>query len=261
MNLAHTARGRTELHFHLLSGVDDGPDTLDESVALARSAHERDQTGTIVATPHVRGDQLTDVRELPDRVAEAQAALRAAGIDIRVYCGGELGHDMVGRLSQRELGAIAQGPPMARWVLLEAPFDADAGPAFAAAAEELRDRGFGVLIGHPERSAALLHHEAAGLWRELELGALAQVNASSIVGAHGAAAASEALRLIEGGLATIVASDAHGERRPPSLAAACTRLARSGIGTRGALQATGTTPRAVLAHGIGVRTHALAGYR
>ncbi|MEX2253766.1 MAG: CpsB/CapC family capsule biosynthesis tyrosine phosphatase, partial [Thermoleophilaceae bacterium] len=196
-------QSRTELHFHLLPDVDDGPDTIEESVELARVAFERDETATIVATPHVRGDQLTDVGELPTRVAEVEAALATAGVPVRVHRGGELGHDMVGRLSQVELGSIALGPPTGRWLLLEAPFDAGAGPAFHAAAEELRDRGFGVLIAHAERCAALLHHEQAGLRRELELGALAQVNASSLIGWHGVAAAADGLRLIEQGLAVV----------------------------------------------------------
>jgi len=255
-----TPQGRTELHFHLLAGVDDGPERLDESVELARMAVERDDTATIVATPHVRGDQLTDIGELPARIAEVEAALAAVGLDVRVRRGGELGHDMVGRLSQGELGSIALGPPTGRWLLLEAPFDADAGPAFHAAAEELRDRGFGVLIGHPERCPALLHHEQAGLRRELEHGALAQVNASSLTGAHGAAAAADGLRLIEQGLAVVVASDAHGERRPPRLSAACTRLVSSGVEPRTALRVTGSAPRALLARGFGTPQRAPASY-
>ena len=45
----HSERSRRDLHFHLLPGVDDGPATLAESVALARAAARR--TATIVATP------------------------------------------------------------------------------------------------------------------------------------------------------------------------------------------------------------------
>jgi hypothetical protein len=54
-----------------------------------------------------------------------QAAVRAAGLDVEVRPRGELGHDMVGRLSQFELELIAQGPPRSRWLLVETPFDAD----------------------------------------------------------------------------------------------------------------------------------------
>src|SRR4051794_40532305 len=49
--------GRADIHFHLLPGVDDGPATLEGSVALARVA-VGDGTASVVATPHVRPDHV-----------------------------------------------------------------------------------------------------------------------------------------------------------------------------------------------------------
>ena len=49
---------------------------------------------------------------------------------------------MVGRLGQDDLDLVAQGPPGARWLLVEAPFER-IGADFHAATDELRDRGFG----------------------------------------------------------------------------------------------------------------------
>src|SRR5438105_5062268 len=109
---------RADIHFHLLPGVDDGAGSLEESVELARAA-EDDGTAVIVATPHVRRDFVTDVSDLPDRVAEVRHRLALEHIDVDVRCGGELGHDMVGRLSQNDLETIAVGPPSASWILLE----------------------------------------------------------------------------------------------------------------------------------------------
>ena len=64
-------------------------------------------------------------------------------------------------LSER-LDLLAQGPPGARWLLVETPFEC-VGGAFHAATDELRERGFGVLIAHPERSADAALNDAAGL--------------------------------------------------------------------------------------------------
>jgi len=50
------------------------------------------------------------------------------------------------------LEAVAQGPRGARWLLLEAPWE-PFGEELHAAAAELCERDFGVLIAHPERSA------------------------------------------------------------------------------------------------------------
>ena len=109
-----------ELHFHLLPGIDDGPSSLEESVELAAAAAAQG-TGTIVTTPHVHPEFVTDVSSLPDRVREVVAKLAARRIPVGVLCGGELAQEMVPRLSQDELETIAQGPPGRRWLLLEAP--------------------------------------------------------------------------------------------------------------------------------------------
>ena len=185
---------RADIHFHLLPGVDDGAANLEETVELARLA-EADGTGVIVATPHVRSEFVTDVSDLPDRVAEVRARLRLEEIDVDVRCGGELGHEMVGGLSQNDLHTIAVGPPSSSWILLEAPFEG-LGEELHVAADELRDRGFAVVLAHPERSAVVMADNAAVLRRELAAGSLLQVNAWSLVGRHGPEAQLAAKRLI-----------------------------------------------------------------
>jgi protein-tyrosine phosphatase len=150
-----------DLHFHLLPGVDDGPSEMEESIELARAA-AAEGTDTVVATPHVRHDYVTDVLELQDRVAAVRAAIAAAGIELEVLGGGEVGHEMVERLGQHELEAIAQGPPGARWILVATPLGA-IGDDFHAATVELRRRGFGVVVAYPERGADAALCGAAGL--------------------------------------------------------------------------------------------------
>jgi protein-tyrosine phosphatase len=221
---------------------------MEESLELLGLA-ARDGTGTVVATPHVRTDFVTDVSDLPDRVRELSAAATAEGVAMDLRTGGELGHDMVGRLSQRELSVIAQGPPAGRWLLVEAPFHA-IDEDFHAATDELRDRGFAVLIAHPERSADAALDGAAGLRRELAAGSLAQVNAQSITGHHGPDARAAAFELIAEGLASVVASDAHGPTRPPLLGEVRRLLADDGFDVGLCRSLTLGRPGGLLARGI-----------
>ncbi len=237
-----------ELHFHALPGVDDGPVTLEESVELVRLAAAQG-TGTVVVTPHVRTDFVTDVLGLGERVEELRGALATEGVPVQLRRGAELGHDMVGRLSQRELESVAQGPPRAPWLLVESPFEA-IDEEFHAATEELRNRGFGVLVAHPERSADAALYDSAGLHRELQAGSLAQVNAQSITGAHGADAQRAALALIDRGMVTVVSSDAHGPTRPPLLREAGAHLVEQGIDPLLCATLVGGGPRRLLARGI-----------
>jgi protein-tyrosine phosphatase len=235
---------RTELHFHLLPGVDDGPATVEESVALARMAIA-DGTTTVITTPHAR---LVDVRAVPDYVRALRARLAAERVALRVLPGLEIAQDDVARLSDDQLEVVAHGPPGRRWVLLEAPVSADPSP-FPHAARTLMAHGYGVLIGHPERCRGLM--TAAGMLEELLVaGARLQLNGSSLTGRHGQDALSWALELALSGRAEVVASDAHGAARRPVLSASVAALRRAGMSTAGAERLVSSGPRDLLRSGF-----------
>jgi protein-tyrosine phosphatase len=238
---------RTELHFHLLPGVDDGPADEAESIELARLA-VADGTGSVVATPHV---SKVEIAELPSRVRQLRSALAAAGIDLAVRQGGELSPDDVFAVTQRELEAIAQGPAGRRWVLLEAPLIFSRA-SLADAAAEVRSRGFDVLIGHPERAASIPLDE---LLDHVAMGSIVQINASSLVGGHGARAQRRGLELAGSGLPFVLASDAHTSSRPPLLTAAASALAAADVAGEVIHEAVEVGPARLLREGLpGART-------
>ena len=234
-----------ETHFHLLPGIDDGPASLDESVFLATAARA-DGTHTIVATPHIHPAYPNDPLEIPARVRELSQRLRRERLGLQVLAGGELAHDMVEGLSDRQLGAIAQGPPGARWLLLEAPFSG-IDDTFAKAADELRARRFGVVVAHPERS---LGRDAGWrvLERELAARSAMQLNAWSIAGLYGERVRLNALRLYQAASTVVIASDAHGPERMPSLQLAVRAL--RAMGERAPERLVGAAPRALLERGL-----------
>jgi len=216
--------GRAEVHFHALPGVDDGPATLEETIALTKLALE-DGTLTIVATPHVCD---IDVAELDERVREVRAEFARERLRVELIGGGETAADDVARLSQEELETVAQGPEGARWVLLESPHNG-AAEAFTSAADELRARGFGVVIAHPERSAAIEHGRSGVIERELALGSWLQVNGMSVLGRYGDTVREAALQLLANEEHVVLASDAHSPTRPPCLSDAIRRARSEGV--------------------------------
>jgi protein-tyrosine phosphatase len=238
-------RGFVDLHVHLLPGVDDGPRDLDATLELA-GLEVADGIVTATATPHVAS---VDVAEIPARVAEVNAALRSAGIPLVVEGGGELAARGAARLSAEELETIAHGPSGARWILLEAPLDGAVG-ILHSAADTLRAAGYGVVLAHPERCHALFEDDMRGLRRELALGSLAQVSSSSLLGIHGIRARRNAVRLVAGGHAGLLASDAHGTRRPPCLTAALQTARELGLDAQAAHALCAERPRALLTEGL-----------
>jgi protein-tyrosine phosphatase len=240
---------RAELHFHLLPGIDDGPVDMEEAIELARLA-VADGTSLMTVTPHVR-DLLRGglLGEVSARVHDVAAALARAGVPLEIRPGAELANDDLYQLGDAELEAIAQGPPGRRWVLLEAPLFSHDLAGFQAATAEVRARGFGTLIGHPERSDVLMRTDGA-VAAERRAGALLQVNGSSLTGVHGRDAQRWGIELIRGGQAEVIASDAHRPSRGPVLGAALKALAAAGIPPSQAEPLVSVVPRALLAQGI-----------
>jgi len=247
---------RVDIHFHLLPGVDDGPVSMDQSVVLARAA-VAEGTQAVVVTPHVRIDQITDVSDLPERVSAVEEELRRESIHLRLLCGAELGWEMVGRLTQAELETVALGPTGARWVLVETPFRGLL-PELSSAIEELHDRGFGVVLAHPERAPGVLDDGARVLRAELAKGTLAQINAWSLTGHHGAEAQTAAQQLVAGGLVSALASDAHGGWRMPALTRGHDSAIALGLPPREARRLIEGCPTRLLARGLPVSSLAAA---
>src|SRR5260370_19110472 len=63
-----------DLHCHILPGLDDGPDTIEESVAMAES-EIADGITHVVATPHSSDDYFFDYAQVRSRRDELQTRM------------------------------------------------------------------------------------------------------------------------------------------------------------------------------------------
>lgn len=222
-----------DFHSHLIPGVDDGAQSLDETRA-ALAAFAAQGVRTVVTTPHFRASQLERRAEMEDFFAhldpawESMRALAAAEFSgVRVERGLEVMLDTPSAdLSDPRLRLAGTS-----FVLVEFPFMA-VPPNAAQAIYELRLRGWTPIIAHPERYANLRHPDATAEWRRV--GAYLQVNAGSLLGKYGVEPKRMAWGLLRRGLADYIASDYH--------ARGSVHLA----GARAALEAAGAAEQARL---------------
>jgi protein-tyrosine phosphatase len=79
-----------DLHCHVIPGIDDGPGTIDESLALCQAAAAAETT-TIIATPHLNwGYPHVDATAIHTALAHLRSVLADADIDIQVRPGAEM---------------------------------------------------------------------------------------------------------------------------------------------------------------------------
>ncbi|GAC1435538.1 MAG: tyrosine protein phosphatase [Solirubrobacteraceae bacterium] len=238
-----------DLHLHLLPGVDDGAEDLESALRHTRRL-AREGVREVLATPHISPSWPLEIESIPGRVAALQRTIDERELGVRVHAGGELHPARAATLTDAELEAIAVGPVGSRWLLLEAPF-AGIDQRYAATCEDLRARGFDLVIAHPERAAHLLHDGGLEILKgQLAAGAVLQVNVCSLLGNHGLAAQEAAAHLMRNGLAFLLASDGHPGSREHTLRLGFVLALRAGASSVQGWRLTQANPRFLLAHGI-----------
>jgi protein-tyrosine phosphatase len=208
--------GMIDIHCHILFGVDDGSDSLAESVEMAKIAYSGG-TEIIVATPHsnVTGSYQNMWNEtFEERVNELNQALEQSGCPVVVYPGQEIfcadGYD---RYLQQGYLIPLNG---SRYPLVEFDFDENSFSVYEKL-RKLRSLGYVPVVAHPERYS-FVHEDVTAMYQMKNLGCLLQVNKGSLHGSFGGQAYAAALRILDNGCADMVASDAHSPyRRTPYL--------------------------------------------
>jgi protein-tyrosine phosphatase len=209
-----------DLHNHIMPGVDDGAETIEDSLAMARMSFD-DGITVVVATPH-RNSWSYDAppADAQRRLAELQERCREAGCDITLYLGGEafVAPDLADQV-KRGVALTING---SRYLLVE--WAIDQFPAYAdEAIFNLRVQGIVPIIAHAERYRAV-QRQVDSLTSLVRRGAMVQVTASSLTGEAGPNARRCAEQIILSNLGHILATDSHSVRhRLPILSAARAR--------------------------------------
>jgi len=203
-----------DLHCHLLPGIDDGPRTVEESVALAR-AQIAAGVATVAVTPHVVWDLPDNDAALITRLTgELRERLGADRVALEIATGAEVAVTRAAELDDEELGGLRLGG--GAWLLLECPLS-PAAVGFEHVVRRIAARGHRIVLAHPER-APTLHRDPEILRALLAEGMLCQVTAGSLRGDFGRTVREFTIGLFADGLVDTLASDAHDvARRPPGL--------------------------------------------
>lgn len=210
-----------DLHVHALPGIDDGPASLDDALALAQRALDQG-TSVLVATPHVSEGYPNTSAGIEAGVAALSAAAAEAGVDIRIVSGAEIAIERLPTLDNEELAALTLGS--GPYLLIETPLSPSVGD-FVAPLRSLRARGFNIVLAHPER-APVFQRDPARLTRLVASGMLTSITAGSLVGQFGRTARRMSLEMLRDGLVHNIASDAHDAvRRPPGAKGAAAVIA------------------------------------
>jgi protein-tyrosine phosphatase len=197
-----------DVHCHILPGLDDGPENIEISLAMAEAAIA-DGITHVVATPHSSNEYFFDY----PRVRALRAELQEKVGDRLILATGCDFH-----LNPENLDALREDAQRfcinQRDYLLVEFNEYSIPPSMDQTLHEIQLLGLRPVITHPERNAILrLQTERLAKW--VRLGCFIQVTAGSLTGVFGPGAQKDSLRWLADGLVHIVASDAHNTRGRP----------------------------------------------
>ncbi|MGG3907178.1 tyrosine-protein phosphatase [Geobacillus stearothermophilus] len=195
-----------DIHSHILPGVDDGAQTMDDAIAMAKAAVDEGIT-TIIATPHHRNGKydnpapnvITAVQRLNEQLQQNQIPLTVlAGQEVRIH------GDVLKHWEQGDILSLTGETP---YILIE--FPSDHVPRYAnQLLFEMQLKGLTPVIAHPERNAEIIE-KPDRLYELVQKGVLTQVTAASVVGRFGKNIQKFSMQLIEANWVHFIASDAH----------------------------------------------------
>jgi protein-tyrosine phosphatase len=203
-----------DLHCHILSGMDDGAKTVEESLAMAEMAIA-DGITHVVATPHSSSEYRFDFSAVQRAVAELQ---NSVGDRLKLATGCDF-HLSPENLAALKKNAAAFCIHQKDYLLVEFN-EFSIPPGIEQILYEIQLAGVRPIITHPERNGIMrAHPERFEKW--IRNGCYAQVTGGALTGTFGPGAQQTSLEWIARGLVHFVASDAHNTtRRPHKLRAA-----------------------------------------
>lgn len=195
-----------DLHCHILPGVDDGPKTIDESLKMALKAREQGITHLMCTPHHKNGRFLNPATNVANEVAKLQTEFDRNNIELKLLVGQEnrITGTLIEDLEKREIIGFGQ---QKQFLLIE--FPTNDVPLYATKLFfELIAKGYIPIIVHPERNRIFIN-DPNKLLPFLDMGALAQGTAPSIVGLFGRKIQKTAKTMIQLNMVQMIASDAH----------------------------------------------------
>jgi protein-tyrosine phosphatase len=200
-----------DIHCHLLPGLDDGPESMEDSVQMAEMALA-DGITHIIATPHSNNEFSFDL-ERNKRICGELAGRLDGRLQLATGC------DF--HLSYENLEAAGQSPQQfalnqKNYLLVEFA-DFALPPFLDEALRRLQQMGLRLIITHPERNP-LVRAAPQRLLGWIESGCCVQITAQSLAGRFGPVAERTSFEYLERNWVHFVATDAHSPRsRPPHL--------------------------------------------
>lgn len=193
--------GTTDWHCHILPGVDDGVQTMDDSITIL-TQYEEAGIKEVWLTPHIMEDIPNKTAFLHQRYAELKEAYTGP-IKLNLAAENMIDNLFMERLEANDLLPIGNGN---NTILVETSYF-NSPLRFYDKLEAIKSKGYFPLLAHPER---YIYIDRFSTYKRLkEMGVRFQLNLMSFSGHYGQTVKEKAIKLLTSGMADRLGSDLH----------------------------------------------------
>lgn len=197
-------RFKSDMHSHLIPGIDDGAQDMDQTIAML-AKFESLGYKKVVTTPHIMTDSFPNNPEIIlSGLEKVKNEIKKVGIEIEIEAAAEYYFDetLMPKIKNKELLTFGDN-----YVLVEFAFHSP--PQFLDQLFfELKTHGYRPVIAHFERYLYYLGKiDKAEKWRSE--GINIQINLNSLFGQYGPEVQKQAEKLIDEGQFDFVGTDCH----------------------------------------------------
>lgn len=195
----------TDLHSHLIPGIDDGSPDIETSVSLITGLHQLGYK-KIITTPHIKqAFYANDASTILPGLEQVRQALDAAGITVELSAAAEY------FLDAGLIEALREDQPLltlsGNKLLVEISFVSPP-MQLHEFLYELQVKGYIPVIAHPERYR-YYHHDEQQYRKLIDLGCQLQLNLLSLVSHYGRDVKKAAFRLLDKQWVSYLGTDLH----------------------------------------------------
>ena len=202
----------TDMHSHIIPGIDDGAPNLEAALAMARK-YVSLGFKKVIATPHVMADFY---RNTPDTINRGLDVLRKGlqqnEISLEVEAAAEYYFDetFINKLDRKEVLGFGN-----QYLLFELSY-INQPPNLLDVLFKIQDAGFYPVLAHPERYP-YYHGSIENYLQIKEYGCFMQLNTISLTGYYGKGVKNAADSLVDNNCISFLGSDMHHLRHAQAL--------------------------------------------
>jgi tyrosine-protein phosphatase YwqE len=196
----------TDLHSHLIPGIDDGSKSMEDSITLIRELWDLGYR-KLITTPHIMADYYKNTPDIIlSGLEDLRAELKKQGIAMEVEAAAEymLDDGFMTKLEDGNLLTFGN-----KFILVELPY-VEEPPNLGTIFFELQTNGYQVVLAHPERYN--YWHQDFSKYQDLfDRNIFLQININSLTGWYSPESKVVVEKLIENGLVSFLGSDLHNQ--------------------------------------------------